>query len=1217
VPCFPRGPALASLTVLGEDAILVETAFERLVVRVRRLGIPLTAEEVRLARLAALELRRGLEEGVPRLVAAAQRLAELRFAPGRVRLREPAPSLLFRTAARDLAGKLERELLLGRLVVEREARISLGEREFVIPDLPPPPPAAREAGDQSFEMRFVDEIGQAISSIPTEFAVGGAFEPVTTNAAGIALLEGLKASSATVTVPEPQDLADALEPRWTKPRKGKPPKEANTSEVVFEGGDIGTFPVKAAVPNTLVVKPPPGQLFVELFDKAGRVRHVETRYSISGPQDFEGTTDENGRLQHENVFPGDYTLTLEVEPFARESEAGDADADAASADAEPVIDTYESPLVVQPAGSGIPQLRMLGIVPRVVLARVRGFLFETNKSFLLPSALKSMQRLQEIYFDNTPSDLLLVGHTDTTAEPSINDPLSVERAKNTKAYLEDDVETWLAMYGQGVKQVHRWGTREDRLMLRSMPGFKQRDLDEDLVIWFQRTRGLDQDGKIGEKTRRQLITEYMALDGVNLKDEPALDIVITTHGAGENFPLDASGEKLDEAPADEKEDLIDRRVELYFFDREFGIAPTPGAPDGPEYEVWRARAAEEFDFDVGSTSLSLELVEFEDVLFQTNSAVPLPRPCTADGTPVDPKEPSAVQDLAAALHFAFCYPERKIVVAGHADTTADAAVNDPLSDKRAATVVALLVGDRDKFRNTCDEQNVSSDQRRILEWAAACFDFNCDPKAHGGDLVAATRAFQTDYNDTGRGGNPDAEPLSADGDFGPLTWGAVFDLYELRLTQVLKGDRELLKEYRKFVTFVDPERPGVGFGERYPIEEKKRDNFRSAANRRVEILFFDRDEEPDLDMPLDLSDIYMPGFYERKNLPVDPAELEIGVVKVARLPTRFSNGRTFPKPSCLPMLREVVRLVDETHAHLVIVGHTDRTEKDDPNEQLSLARGQAVAALLAQDKGYFLQRFNEPDPIKEWNWEEVQWMLSELRIGDERCYVGLVDDFPGALTRKALGSFQLDSGSLEVDYGCDAETLEKLVEAYFARLEAPPVPLERMQVVAAGSWHPPRTFGGTATKIELGDELSGVNRRVEIFLFERPVLPDPARVEPATRAESVEYPAWCRATELEIPAPPPTFPIRAFDAKLVPIGGTALSLERHDPETNALVPAGSLSTTRFGSAEFAGTPGSYRLSFTAQGRQFFFALSVHTDEVGGFAAIIPHGLVQPTPSTRS
>lgn len=1093
-----------------------------------------------------------------------------------------------------LARAFEDDVLTGRLVVERRLIDALRERENELPfELPPPSRVEKESNTHSFEVRFVDEVGRAISSIDTEIDAD-AKETVATNAAGLALLENVKSSSATVSVLDVDALSKALDPRWQEFRQGAPPAESNSREVVFEGQELGPFPLKAEVPNRVVIKPPLGKLFVELFDKTGRVRHALRDFEVSGPQSFSGTTDENGRFLIEKVFPGDYSLSLAFRVF--------------EGDPDEVSEELESQLVVLPADAAKPDVRMLGVVPRSVLARLH-MAFNTNKTFLLPKALPSLRVLRKLYQDNLPCKLLVVGHADSKGAAATNDKLSLDRAKATIAFLKDDVDAWLAFYKDDNAN-RRWGKVEDHLMLIALPDYRKKPLNEDELKFFQRTRALSVTGKPDTNTRRALIQEYMSLDGTSLQDFVG-EVDAIAHGCGENFPLDDRGEGLDQSPSDNKRDHLDRRVELFFFDTEFGITPPPpgenSKPGSTEYLKWRDRAAEIHDLDTEAVGARLQLVEIEDVLFDTNSAVPLPEPYGADGKVIK-DGPGALHDVAAALRFSFCYPGKLTVVAGHTDTTGSPAVNDPLSDKRGLTVLALLVGDRDAFRLTADTQHVSSDLTRCLDWADRRFLFGCAPSRFGGSIKRATEAFQQAYNESDRGGNAAAGPLTVDGDFGKETWGAVFDLCEQELCEILRGDRELLTSYRETLRFVDDVKRSIGFGERFPVDELGRDNIRSQANRRAEILFFDEKDKPDLDAPLDLSDIYLPGTFVHEPQPVDPSKIEIAPVKVARLPTRFSNGRTFPKPSALPLLTQLAKLASEGHSRLVIVGHTDRSLKDDTNAALALARADAVAALLRKDKDFFLQRFQQPDPLKAWSWEEVQWMMSAIKFGEERFYVGNMDDYPSDLTRRALGSFQLHSDSLVVDYGCDADTLSLIIDRYFELLEAEPVPAEMIQTVSCGSWHPRRKFQPDAALENSDPELSSENRRVEVFVFDEPVVPAPATIVPSTRIESPTYVRWCRVTKSELSAGPTPFPLRLFDAALVPIGGTSVSLAKHVPETGDVGATTSLTTTPFGSADFVGEPGSYRLSFSAQGRQYAFAVSVQPDDIGGFAAIISHAL---------
>jgi outer membrane protein OmpA-like peptidoglycan-associated protein len=1190
---------------VGMAAVVVRTRLEDFTVQVRRGGSRSDGEQLELARWAAKQFRLGMAMGEPAITRAARELVRLldgdRFGLNRSSGSEDGfgpsrrdVSSTFGTALGGIAARLEEELLAGRLVVERRRVVSLTEeRDLIEPELPPLPPPPRDPTTRTFEVRFVDEVGKAISGVDAEFTADGP-QTRTTNAAGVALLDSVQSSSAKVAILDAEALSKVLDPRWENFRPGQPPKESNTTEVVFRGGELGPFALKAELPNTVVVKPPLGKLFVELWDKTGRSRHANRTYQITGPQAFEGKTDEDGILLHENVFPGDYQLSLALEFF--EEDAPDRQ-----------LDLVDASLVVLESSAGAPQVRQIGVVPRSVLARLHAS-FNTNRTFLLPNALPSVRTLRKLYLDNAPCKLLVVGHADTKGGAAYNDKLSLERARAVIAYLKDDVEAWFAFYSDSDLK-KRWGKVEDHLMLIALPDFRSKPPDEDEVEFFQRTRGLKVDGDAGKDTRRALIREYMALDGTSLGDFVG-DIEAVAHGCGENFPLDDRGENLDAEPADEKRDHVDRRVEFYFFDNEFGITPAPpgenSKPGSIEYPRWRDRAVEIHDLEVDAAGAKLQLIEFEDVLFDTNSAVPLPQRVLPDGK-LDPKGPSAVHDVAAALRFAFAHPEKLLLVAGHTDTTADASINDPLSDKRALTVLAMLTGDAETFKTTADAQNVPADKVRVLEWADAAFALSCSPKRFGGNMDKAIRAFQTSYNASDRGDNPDAPAIGVDGDFGPETWGAVFELLEGELAEILRGDREVLSEYRKPLRFVDDEKRSMGFGERYPVDELGRDNIRSAANRRVEVLFFDPKDKPDLEAPLDLSPIYLPGDFVHEPQPIDPAKLEVLPIKAVRLATRFSDARTFPKPSALPALAQMAKLATEGSARLVIVGHTDHSQKDSENEALALGRAEAVSALLRHDRAFFLQRFDTADPMTTWRWEEVQWMLSALKAGGERCYVGVIDDYPGDLTRRAIGRFQLFSEALEVDYDCNADTLSAMIDAYFALLGTPPVPVDRISTVAGGSWNPRRRFQPDAALEDDGSELSNENRRVDVFAFDEPVVPATETVVPTTRQESPTYVRWCRRVQTELTNDPVSFPIRLFDSGLVPIGPTSIRLSRLNEDGSSASPQ-TVQASEFGSAEFTGPAGSYSLSFSVQGRSYEFAVSVQPDDIGGFAAILTHDL---------
>jgi outer membrane protein OmpA-like peptidoglycan-associated protein len=235
----------------------------------------------------------------------------------------------------------------------------------------------------------------------------------------------------------------------------------------------------------------------------------------------------------------------------------------------------------------------LSIQPYVSQVRTVGALFDTNKTFLLPSALPGLQELRAIYEENDPGTLLVVGHTDTAGDPSTNDPLSLERARSVAAFLADEVDPWLEQFGSGVPERRRWGAAEEAMMASALPDFAP--VNETPLKWFERTR-FPGGSPAADAVRKRLITEYMALDGANV-EEAGLDIDVVTHGCGENFPLDGSGQELDTKPADGKSDSEDRRVELFFFDKQLGVQPkvddgSNSKKGSKEYPEWRRRGTQ-------------------------------------------------------------------------------------------------------------------------------------------------------------------------------------------------------------------------------------------------------------------------------------------------------------------------------------------------------------------------------------------------------------------------------------------------------------------------------------------------------------------------------------------------------------------------------------------------------------------------------------------------
>ncbi len=706
-----------------------------------------------------------------------------------------------------------------------------------------------------FQLTLLDEVGEAINNVDLELAIDNRFEKLTTGADGKIQIENVNDRFAIASIQDNDQLYDVLESRWEEMREGDIPRDNVLATLPFPKASE-PLSLSHETEHTVVFTPPQGLLFVELKDKTGRHLLTNRKYTISGPLSFEGTTNEQGIVRHEEVIPGDYILKLELDFFEGSDNA--------------TSDTYETPLVVLDAAESKPQRRLVGALPRIVKASIGGMLFDKNKSFLLPTALKYLENVRQIYAINNPAELLLVGHTDTTGEADINDPLSLERADNVKAYLEDDVDAWLSMYDKSLPANRVWGTREDKLMIRSMPDFRG---SSSPIKWFQQTRQLQVDGKAGPKTRKKLIANYMALDGVKLANIPDLDINISTHGAGENFPAGRDGEALDKAAADNLDDLLDRRVEWFFFDKEFGIVPPAGSAKGEEYLQWRQNAEEHHDFFVESIFRKTTVLEVHDTLFRTNSCVVLPE---GEAPEADNQHGSftSIGLFATALRYNEEHPGSRVFVAGHTDSTASVDFNQKLSEERAKCAVAVLEGDRDTFVDLVNERFKVADYKQIYSWCTQAFEdvnFTCDPGAIDNNKfsgVQPTKLFQQNYNDNkvalGAEHHPD---LKVDGAVGAKTWGAIFDVYEFALQQELGEDSAGLAELRDKVFWVDDDRKALGFSEHHPVDKVGLDNVRSQANRRVEVLFFAIGDEPDLvlaESDPDLSEIYLPVEYQHR-----------------------------------------------------------------------------------------------------------------------------------------------------------------------------------------------------------------------------------------------------------------------------------------------------------------------------------------------------------------
>jgi outer membrane protein OmpA-like peptidoglycan-associated protein len=273
--------------------------------------------------------------------------------------------------------------------------------------------------------------------------------------------------------------------------------------------------------------------------------------------------------------------------------------------------------------------------PPVALAHMHGMYFDTNKCFLLPTSVPSLKELVALYAKHAGSEVLVVGHADTAGIEDDNLGLSAERADTMKAFLSDDADAWLAWYEEDIPKGKRWGKVEDYDMIDALvPRFERRSARRVLAYqkWHNAQKdveggrkkpegweALEPDGVMNATTRRQLVLDYMNLDGTSLPKGTR----VVTYGCGEFYPLYKEEGEPDPDTENNKKDgkhvRFNRRVELFFFDKPFGILPAvPGVAEGASsetasqaskgdnlYPEWRIRAMRKYMIDGPEREIAL------------------------------------------------------------------------------------------------------------------------------------------------------------------------------------------------------------------------------------------------------------------------------------------------------------------------------------------------------------------------------------------------------------------------------------------------------------------------------------------------------------------------------------------------------------------------------------------------------------------------------------
>ena len=259
-------------------------------------------------------------------------------------------------------------------------------------------------------------------------------------------------------------------------------------------------------------------------------------------------------------------------------------------------------------------------------------------------------------------------------------------------------------------------------------------------------------------------------------------------------------------------------------------------------KTWTCATGERHIFRL--SPLRAYLVEMEDLHFHFDSAVVMP-----DQNPADAKDARSGSDITsfavmrAVYRHAAAHPDQQLLSAGHTDRSGTTAYNEKLSSLRAKNVRAALMGQRDEWTRICLEKHVVEDYQLILKWIANVRYWpDCDPGPvdgiHGDGTSRALRAFKKRYNSNFGGTLADTDIVDK------ASWDAFFHLYMLALAALMQTDEQGLQGCRSALKWYGPAE--VGCGEAHPITPELRGNYRSPVDRRVELLFFEPGEEPDL-----------------------------------------------------------------------------------------------------------------------------------------------------------------------------------------------------------------------------------------------------------------------------------------------------------------------------------------------------------------------------------
>lgn len=217
------------------------------------------------------------------------------------------------------------------------------------------------------------------------------------------------------------------------------------------------------------------------------------------------------------------------------------------------------------------------------------------------------------------------------------------------------------------------------------------------------------------------------------------------------------------------------------------------------------------------------------------------------------------------------------------------------------------------------------------------------------------------------------------------------------------------------------------------------------------------------------------------------------VVQIRLVGMFFDNAKCFLLPRAMNGIRKVIDVYDTfPDANILVVGHTDTKHTDTAaksgeqfNRELSLERADSVRDYLTDQVENWYLWYSAYYP-KNWGTPEDTYMLRALGYFKK-----------GQTLKTAITLYQQDK-NLQKTTTINKETRKSLIKEYMA-IDKTSLPVSTTVIThGCGPYFPDKASGPNESVPE--------NRRVEIFIFDGPIMPPPPGEY--SDANSPEYPVW-------------------------------------------------------------------------------------------------------------